>query len=419
MKRASRIYYLMSGGAALADAIAVTMYLVYLVESVQLNPLQLVLLGTVFEIAIILTEVPTGMVADSYGRRLSVIIGYVVSGVGFALTGLFQDFTIILAAQAVIGVGFTFISGAREAWLTDEVGELTASRAFHRATQVEQLMGMVGIIISVILATMRLDLPLIVGGVVYALIGFGLVFLMTEAGFKPLPATEKTSWGKMRQTFVHGMTIVRLSSALIVIVILNLIDGLYSEGYDRLWTPYMLEAFSLPRIGTLEPLAWFGVIQFVGAILTIVASEGVQRFIKARPDFSPTRLALIIYGLVFVGLIGLVLAPIFALAIASIWLVTMARAVAHPVLLTWTNRYTQPESRATVFSMISQIQSFGEAAGGPVVGYVGNRFSIRSALVTSTAILSVGLALLIRYLIGRPEAKPMSEPIEMTVEGSI
>jgi MFS transporter, DHA3 family, tetracycline resistance protein len=89
--------------------------MVYLYTVVKLNPLQLVLVGTVLEASAFVFEVPTGVVADTYSRRLSIIIGVLVPGVSFLLLGLAHFFPLILFSQAICGLGYTFLSGATDA----------------------------------------------------------------------------------------------------------------------------------------------------------------------------------------------------------------------------------------------------------------------------------------------------------------
>lgn len=88
------------------------------------------------EAATFLGGIPTGIVADTYSRRLSVIIGVFLTGLGFILEGSVPNFYAILVAQVLWGIGHTFISGALEAWLTDEIGEHNAGPAFLRGSQV-------------------------------------------------------------------------------------------------------------------------------------------------------------------------------------------------------------------------------------------------------------------------------------------
>ena len=112
----------MSAAEGLAVSTVITTSLVYQVETVGLNPLQLILVGTVLEATIFAFEIPTGVVADVYSRRLSVVIGLALTGAGFLLAGSIPLFGALLAASVVGGLGVTFGSGARTAWLADEIG---------------------------------------------------------------------------------------------------------------------------------------------------------------------------------------------------------------------------------------------------------------------------------------------------------
>jgi hypothetical protein len=70
--------------------------------------------GTTLEGCIFLFEVPTGVVADVYSRRLSIIIGFFLIGAGFIVEGSFPVFGAVLLSQVFWGIGYTFTSGATE-----------------------------------------------------------------------------------------------------------------------------------------------------------------------------------------------------------------------------------------------------------------------------------------------------------------
>jgi len=102
-----------------------TMYLVitlYYVLVVHMNPLQLVLVGTLLEITYFAFQMPTGIFADLVSRRLSIILGWFICGAMFAVEGLVPNVAVILAAQAVLGVGEACIDVAVAAGVADEVG---------------------------------------------------------------------------------------------------------------------------------------------------------------------------------------------------------------------------------------------------------------------------------------------------------
>lgn len=119
----ARLYLRLAGLSGFANAAGLVLYAYYAVRVAGLSPLELVLAGTVLELAAFLFEIPTGVVADLISRRLSVVFGYLLVDLGFLLMGAAPEFWAIAGGQFVWGIGFTFISGAREAWLADEVGD--------------------------------------------------------------------------------------------------------------------------------------------------------------------------------------------------------------------------------------------------------------------------------------------------------
>jgi hypothetical protein len=106
------VYLVLESATALLQAIVWTTAAVYFISHTHLGPLQLVLLGTAMELSILVFEIPTGIVADAVSRRRSVLIGTTLIGVAFVLTGLLPSFPALLGAQALLGLGYTFTSGA-------------------------------------------------------------------------------------------------------------------------------------------------------------------------------------------------------------------------------------------------------------------------------------------------------------------
>ena len=116
---------------------------VYLVRELELSPLELILMGTAMEAAVFLFEVPTGVVADTYSRRLSLIVGYIGMGVAWMAVALVSSPGMIIALWALWGLAYTFTSGAEEAWITDEVGVEKVGGVFLRGSRI-QYIGSVG-----------------------------------------------------------------------------------------------------------------------------------------------------------------------------------------------------------------------------------------------------------------------------------
>src|SRR3954447_17045459 len=110
--RAYYIYLILSAVTAFAGTTMFTLMAVYKVQTVHLDALQLVLVGTMLEASYFLCEAPTGAFADTFSRRLSVILGIFVLGAGFLLEGTIPTFAAILAGEVLAGLGFALMSGA-------------------------------------------------------------------------------------------------------------------------------------------------------------------------------------------------------------------------------------------------------------------------------------------------------------------
>lgn len=381
------IYYVLEGASSLLFQVAITIYTLFYAITVGLDPLQIVLMGTVFEATIFLFEVPTGVVADVYSRRVSIIIGVFLIGVSWLAAGLFPLGGMILLSEIMSGIGSTFTSGATEAWITDEIGIERASAAFLRSAQFKTLAGMVGIVISVGLASVALNLPFIAAGASLMVLAGFLLIAMPETGFKATPANERSTWQTLFSTFREGLRYVRLRPALLYIFIIGLIFAAHTEGFDHLWQKHVADNFVLPSLGSLNPVVWFGIINLVASVLTIGLTELVRRRIDLQNHRSTGRTLALLYGLVVGGIFVFALAGNFWLAVTAYWCIAALRGAGEPVSKAWLNQHTDSSIRATLFSMSGQVNALGEMVGGPPVGLIGKQVSLRAALAACGGIL--------------------------------
>lgn len=396
------LYLFIMGTQSLALATVYTVNMVYQVTQVGLNPLQLILVGTALELTIFLFEIPTGVVADVYSRRLSVIIGYALLAVGILIEGSIPVFEALLFSAVVAGLGYTFMSGATSAWLVDEIGQKRAADAFLRASQVSQIMAFVGICLSVTLASIGLQLAIISGG--FLMIGLVLVMilLMPEDGFERVPKSERESWTDLFATLREGIKMVRGRQTLIAILLIAVIYGAFTEGYDRLWTAHILAEFTLPSLGALDEIVWFAIIRLVSMPITLIATEIVRR----RVDMSNSRTIAQILSIVYTSMIASVL--LFALGgqfwlmLIGLWITNSLRSVSYPLVEAWINGNTESKVRATVLSIAGQSDAFGQIAGGPAVGVIGTIGSIRMAL-SASAIMLMPIILVFRQTLKRDD----------------
>jgi DHA3 family tetracycline resistance protein-like MFS transporter len=387
------VYLVISAVSPFAFALAFTTSAVYRYETAGLDPLQLVLLGTALEASVFLFEVPTGVVADVYSRRLSVVIGYAIIGLGLILEGAFPLFITILLAQIIWGIGYTFISGAQDAWLADELGEDKLPAIYLRGSQIAQIAALAGIGLNILLANYQINLPFIAGGLSQILLALFLILFMPEGGFSPAPREERNTWQNMSRTFRNGMQAIRVRPLLITILGITFIYGLYSEALDRFWQPQFLENVSLPDIGGLSAISWFGIINATILIITVGTAELARRKTKTMGPQQMTRLLAIMSSGISTGLILFGLARNFPIALASYASVATLRSTLNPLYSAWTNRGIPSSVRATVLSTLGQMDAIGQVLGGPALGLIANQFGFRIALIAAGFVLSPVLLL--------------------------
>jgi DHA3 family tetracycline resistance protein-like MFS transporter len=399
---ATAVYFGLQVGSHLPTWVVMS---VYLVRELHFSPLQLVLMGTAMEAAVFLCEIPTGVVADTYSRRLSLIIGYLGMGVAWAAVGLVSAPRLVIALWAVWGISYTFTSGAEQAWITDEVGAERVGRVFLRGARYGQVGSVVGLLVQVGVGVVSLRAGVVLGGVFTIACGLGCLAFMPEHGFVRPPRAERGSaLAELRTTASAGARYAWAAPAILLLIGVELFMGASSEAFDRLKEAHFLRDVGLP--GGIDPVIWFGLLWLAGMMLNIAA---IGSLIKRVDRGGRESVARYLFAFVFLELVAML---VFALT-GSVWLavvgilgVFFARNMAGPLFDTWLNaQITDSSVRATVISLTGQSNAVGQAAGGPVLGVVGNVWGIRAALAAGA--IAIGPAL---GLFGRAIAHHGREP---------
>jgi DHA3 family tetracycline resistance protein-like MFS transporter len=360
-----------------------------------LSGAQLVLVGTTVEVTILLFEIPTGIVADAYSRRLSIIIGYFLMGVGFLIEGSFPIFSMILLTQVLWGIGYTFTSGAIQAWLSDEIGEENANRAFLRANQYDLAGALIGMLVAIPLGNIAVNIPILVGGVAVVAIGVFLLMFMPENGFKPTRPEDRNSFQHMSDLFKKGIAAVRSRPVLLSVLGIGFIYGLYSEGWDRLWVKYLVDHFTLPHIFGMNEVAFFGFLRAAGMVLSIVVTRQVAKRLDANHAPSIARAMVWITVLLSASIFMFAFSPALAISILAVMLVSLTRNVMEPLYTAWINHRLDSETRATVISMSGQVDAIGQITSGPVAALI-SLASVRAAITMASLLLAPALPLIAR-----------------------
>jgi len=402
MRRAdpTRVWYLMQGGSALGGTLVWVLAPVYFVKTVGMSPLQLVLVGTFMELSVFVFELPTGIVADVYSRRLSTIVGYLIMGVAMVFVGLTAEAWAVIFGWAVWGFGYTFTSGAEDAWLADEIGVDNVRPVYLRSAQLGRAVALLGIATTVALGLVALWLPIVVGGCVLGAVGVVLAASMPETGFKRAARGQTESALRVIvRTGLTGARLVRRTPVLLLILAIAASWGAWSEGYDRLAQAHLLQDVSLPSFFGLSFVVWFGLISAASLLLAISVAQPANHRLEHAGQLTVTWILLALDVVLIASVVVFGLAGLFWLAVGAMLLTNVARSLAMPLFTSWLNQSIEDSTvRATVMSITSQADAVGQWTGGPAIGAIGNAFGIRAAVVSGAFLLSPAVALYSRAL---------------------
>ena len=361
--KAYSVYLLFRFVFSLAVSMSTVLSIVYHLEVVQLDAFQLVLVGTVLETSCFLFEIPTGVVADLYSRRRSVLIGMFLYGLGFLMEGALPWFAPVLLAQVVWGCGDTFITGV------------------------------LGVVLGTLLGNINLQMPVILGGSLCLLLGLVLVRIMPETNFSPAIEERQGLLKDFVCLFKLNLGFVKGAPVLLALLAITLCGGLASEGFDRLSTAHFLDDTVIPVIGPLNSVTWFGVISLIGSGLGILASQLLIARMEKKGTVSRTSVVMSTSAGYILCLVLFAVGRSFWFMLLVFLLAGLMRTIKEPVLAAWMNDHVDEKMRATVFSTSGQLDSFGQIIGGPIVGLVAQQVSIPWGLVCTAFLLLPALFL--------------------------
>ncbi|MGH3276058.1 MAG: MFS transporter [Streptosporangiaceae bacterium] len=385
---------------AFTSALISTTSVVYWVKSGHLGALQLILLGTMVELAYFFFQVPTGVVADLVSRRLCVILGVFLTALGFLIQWISADFAVLLLAQIPVGIGAALMVGAQSAWLADESGDTELTSVFLRAAQFALFGALAGSVLSGVLALAGLSLPFLAGGLLTGVVGLALVALMPENHFTPPKRIADLSvirhgWSALTEQSKTTRIAMAAVPGLVLLLGMIFFRGLWGESFDRLWGAYLLTDIRFPDLLGLRPVTWFSVIAICVTLLSLISMEVAKRRTDKLGPSSVvgTMMALTIATAAFA--VAMAAARSFALVVIAYLAVATIRPVFAPLMNGWMIARVDSRVRATALSAVDLFDAGGQIVGGPVVGVVGALASIRLALLAGAVALLPAVGLLV------------------------
>jgi len=371
--------------------------LIYFVLEADLEPLQLVLLGTALEVSVLLAEIPTGVVADTLSRKRSIVISHAIMGTAFILVGTTTSFVPLLLTQMLWGIGWTFTSGADVAWITDELDDRDRIDGVLAARARWNLLGgVVGYAFSGLVAwAFGLSTAIIVCGIGMVVVGLFVALRFTENNFHPV---TEDRFREAVNIFKEGVSLSRRDSQIFLVLGATLTLNSGAEAVDRLFNRRLVD-LGFPE--SANPIVWFTMLGVVGLLAGAVALRYIET--RVHGEGAPRRFYLYGVGLAIVGTLVLSWAPTVWVGVAGTFVVRgLGFAIIPAVAAIWVNRRTTSKVRATVQSFLGQAESIGEITGGIMLGVVAQVSTLSVALTGSAGLFLLTFVIVSRSKAGRP-----------------
>jgi MFS family permease len=389
-----RTYLVLLLGNTLAASLIWGINTIFLLDA-GLSNLEAFSANAFFTAGMVIFEVPTGIVADTTGRRRSFLLGTVTLGISTLLYVLLWQIEAPFALWAIvsilIGLGFTFFSGATEAWLVDALtatgftGELES--VFGRGQIVSGAAMLVGSVAGGFIAQRTsLGVPFVLRGVILILM-FAVAFrLMHDVGFTPRKGANLRT--EIRQlasaTVEHGW---RVSAVKWLMVQGVFVGGVGIYGFYAL-QPYLLELYG-------DPEAY----QVAGLVAAIVAGAQIAGGIAApliRRSFHRRTSALIVTAVAAVialGLMGIVNNFYAVVGLIVAW--ALLSAASRPIRQTYLNGLIPSGERASILSFDSMMASLGGVGIQPALGRTADLWGYGASYVVGAAISAISVPFIV------------------------
>ena len=426
--RPDRLFLLTGGVQGLAFAWGLPA-MVWWVVDLRLSPFRLAVLGTALVLSILVTETPTGGVADLYSRKYSVVAAYAVMGTAMALGPVTELFGVLVVWQVLWGVGWTLQSGAATAWMTDELA-YHASHS-HRSAAVmpvesptlghdagapnsgvdglivrHAIFRSAGVMVGLAAATamgawsVRGSMAAM-GMLAIAAAGY-LAITMPEAGFESprrradgSPGPARTSaWRDAITLWMRGARLVGGNRSLLAVTLSATIAAGAWEANDQLSALRLFE-LGLTQLDGREAVLFFGAIWFVMSALAIPMMAWLRWRLDQPDRRSARRDAFLLARFLTIaaaGALALALSPWFAIALIGWAILDVAGETAYSLAEAMANRHADSSVRATVVSFVGQSQAVGEVSIGLALGTVAQIVSVPFALAIAAVLFAVSAA---------------------------
>ena len=386
-------YLILTGIYTLAASIIWGINTLYLLDA-GLTILQVFIVNSIFTASMALFEIPTGVTADTKGRRVSFLLSLLILLIGTIayVYASFTDDTLwwFIASSIVLGLGYTFYSGAMEAWLVDALKSSdykgTLDRIFSRSSMVSGTAMLIGSILGGFLANFDLVYPYYLR-ILLLMIVFAIAwYTMFDIGFSPRNIAYRDLPNEMLKITRISIEFGWKTPSVRLLIMAGFVQSIFMAWGFFAWQPYFLEL-----LGKDAP--WVaGVIAALISISTIIGNaivEWTSRFCQRR-----TTLFIISASVSTLVIIGVGFTTNFYMAVGFYLIAMMMMGLWGPVKQAYIHELIPSAQRATVISFDALVSSGASVAGQNGLGQLAQVRNLASGYITGGAITVLVLPIL-------------------------
>lgn len=373
-------YFTLAGLYTLSAALIWGVNTLFLLDA-GLSFFEVFVANAAFSAGMVLFEVPTGVVADTLGRRVSFLLSVAVLAATtllyVALAQVDAGVVPFAVVSVFIGLGFTFYSGAMEAWLVDALAASgyagLLDRVFARGQQVTGSAMLVGTIGGGLLGQLDLALPYVVRAALLGAVFVIAYAVMHDLGFTPRSVTAAELPGEIARNARAGVEFGWRQPNLRYLILASTAQATFVMWAFYAAQPYLLDLLDSDAI-------WVSGLVAAGIAMSTIAGNQIVAF-SSRYCGKRTTLLLAAAGLLFGSALLTGLASSFWVAVAGVLLLSVSLGMTGPVHSAYLHQVVPSEQRATVVSFDSMLSNGGSIGGQVGLGALGEARSVGSAFV--------------------------------------
>jgi MFS family permease len=362
-----RVYLGLLLGNTLAASLIWGINTIFLLDA-GLTNLEAFAANAFFTAGMVLFEVPTGIVADTVGRRRSYLLGTLTLTLSTFLYVLLWEmeapFWEWALVSMLLGLGFTFFSGAVEAWLVDALaatgfrGELET--VFGRGQIVTGAAMLTGSVAGGFIAEQTsLGVPFVLRGVIL-IVMFGVAFrAMHDVGFSPERGGPPLA--QMRRISANSIEYGWRVPA----VKWLMVEALFTGGVG-IYAFYALQPYLLELYGDPDAYQVAGLVAAIVAGAQIAGGIAAPRIRRRFHRRTSALIAMAALGVLSLGLIGVVESFWAVIGLIVVW--GLLFAATSPIRQAYINGLIPSRQRATILSFDSMMSSAGGVWTQPALG---------------------------------------------------